>query len=229
MHMVVDFTPALVIFDEDLEFAETVKRRYGCRGYEAHLWSEASELIGKNWDIVLFKHSSSSEDRIKSWVQSRSCQSGIEIIMLAPDDILGRTAEFVPQPVTDVQRLPLNWLELDWRLHKARQRRQRLLSTSPEASRRPSPELLQDTNIDDAVEQSRITGANLPSTSVATLEELQRGHVESILLRENWNKARTARALGVNRRSLYRLIERFGLRQGSAVGQSIDSNSVSTV
>lgn len=215
MHMAVDFAPALVILDEDLEFAETVKRRYGCRGYEAHLWSEASESIEKPWDILVFKHSSSSEARIKSWVQSRSCSSGIEIIMLASDEILGRAAEFVPQPVTDLQRLPLNWLELDWRLHKARQRRQRQLGMLAETFSRPSPELLQVARTDDGAERPLVTSANLPSPSVTTLEELQRAHVRNILMRENWNKARTARALGVNRRSLYRLIERFGLKQGS--------------
>ncbi len=227
MHVVVDIAPSLVILDEDLEFAETVKRRYGCRGYEAILCSEASELVGKPWDILVFKHSSTSEARIKSLMQSCSVRSGVEIIMLAPDDILGRAAEFVPQFVTDLQRLPLNWLELDWRLHKARQRRQRQLGTFPETFGRPSPKLLQVARVGNAVEQSLVTGASLPTTSVTTLEELQRAHVQSILMRENWNKARTARALGVNRRSLYRLIERFGLKQGSAVGESIDSVAVS--
>ena len=217
MHLVVGIAPALVILDEDLEFAETVKLRYGCRGYEALLGSEASELIEKPWDILLFKHSRSSEARIKSWLQSSSCRSGIEIIMLASDEILGCAAEFVPQPVTDLQRLPLNWLELDWRLHKARQRRRQQLGMLFEPSSRPSPELSQVAKIEDPIEQNLVTGAILPAPSVTTLEELQRAHVQSILMREKWNKARTARALGVNRRSLYRLIERFGLKQGSPI------------
>lgn len=137
--------------------------------------------------------------------------------MLASDEILGCAAEFVPQPVTDLQRLPLNWLELDWRLHKARQRRRQQLGMLFEPSSRPSPELSQVAKIEDPIEQNLVTGAILPAPSVTTLEELQRAHVQSILMREKWNKARTARALGVNRRSLYRLIERFGLKQGSPI------------
>lgn len=43
------------------------------------------------------------------------------------------------------------------------------------------------------------------------LEERERLHVQRVLNRENWNRNRTAEALGVNRRSLYRLIQKHGL------------------
>lgn len=43
------------------------------------------------------------------------------------------------------------------------------------------------------------------------LEEIERAHVVEVLLREKGNKARTARALGINRRSLYRLLEKYGV------------------
>jgi DNA-binding NtrC family response regulator len=43
------------------------------------------------------------------------------------------------------------------------------------------------------------------------LSALQRAHVLDILKRERGNKARAARALGVNRRSLYRMLERYGI------------------
>lgn len=43
------------------------------------------------------------------------------------------------------------------------------------------------------------------------LAALQRAHVLEILNRERGNKARTARALGVNRRSLYRMLEKYGI------------------
>jgi DNA-binding NtrC family response regulator len=45
----------------------------------------------------------------------------------------------------------------------------------------------------------------------ASLASIERAHVVEILRRERGNKARAARALGVNRRSLYRLLERYGL------------------
>lgn len=44
-----------------------------------------------------------------------------------------------------------------------------------------------------------------------TLSLIERSHVVEILRRERGNKARTARALGVNRRSLYRLLDKYGI------------------
>lgn len=48
------------------------------------------------------------------------------------------------------------------------------------------------------------------------LEERERLHVQRVLNRENWNRNRTAEALGINRRSLYRLIQKHGLRPNKA-------------
>jgi transcriptional regulator with GAF, ATPase, and Fis domain len=60
-----------------------------------------------------------------------------------------------------------------------------------------------------------------PSTQLATrpavcqngthLEDLERDHIQRVLQTEGWNKARAARALGISRRRLYRLLERHGL------------------
>ena len=43
------------------------------------------------------------------------------------------------------------------------------------------------------------------------LEEIERAHVIDVLEREKGNKARAARTLGINRRSLYRLLEKYGM------------------
>jgi transcriptional regulator with PAS, ATPase and Fis domain len=43
------------------------------------------------------------------------------------------------------------------------------------------------------------------------LDEIERAHVIEVLERERGNKARAARALGINRRSLYRLLEKYGV------------------
>ena len=54
----------------------------------------------------------------------------------------------------------------------------------------------------------------LASTAIEdtdNLEERERLHVQRVLERENWNRNRTAEALGINRRSLYRLIQKHGL------------------
>lgn len=55
-------------------------------------------------------------------------------------------------------------------------------------------------------------------TADRSLASMERAHLIEIMRRERGNKARAARALGVNRRSLYRLLERYGLAaDGSSV------------
>ncbi|MCE9606385.1 MAG: sigma-54 dependent transcriptional regulator [Planctomycetia bacterium] len=56
----------------------------------------------------------------------------------------------------------------------------------------------------------RAAGLALDSAD-SSLASVERTHVVEVLRRERGNKARAARALGVNRRSLYRLLERYGL------------------
>jgi DNA-binding NtrC family response regulator len=67
-------------------------------------------------------------------------------------------------------------------------------------------------------------GASTPPDGVF-LADVQRTHILEILKRERGNKARTARALGVNRRSLYRLLEKYGIElpaEGAAgTGQTL--------
>ncbi len=44
------------------------------------------------------------------------------------------------------------------------------------------------------------------------LADIERAHIMEVLARERGNKARTARALGVNRRSLYRLLDKYNIQ-----------------
>ena len=46
-----------------------------------------------------------------------------------------------------------------------------------------------------------------------SLESIQRLHVVEVLARERGNKARAARKLGINRRSLYRLLEKYDIER----------------
>lgn len=48
---------------------------------------------------------------------------------------------------------------------------------------------------------------------VDNLEERERAHVLRVLEREKWSRKRAAAVLGINRRSLYRLILKYGLRK----------------
>jgi len=53
------------------------------------------------------------------------------------------------------------------------------------------------------------------------LAEVERAHIVDVLNREGGNKARTARMLGINRRSLYRLLDKYSIRwqpEGATVG-----------
>jgi DNA-binding NtrC family response regulator len=54
------------------------------------------------------------------------------------------------------------------------------------------------------------------------LASVERAHIVEILQREKGNKVRTARALGVNRRSLYRLLDKYGIR---AVAEAISAGN----
>jgi DNA-binding NtrC family response regulator len=54
------------------------------------------------------------------------------------------------------------------------------------------------------------------------LAAIERAHIVEILDRESGNKARAARALGVNRRSLYRLLDKYNIRLGKN-GPSVEA------
>jgi DNA-binding NtrC family response regulator len=57
------------------------------------------------------------------------------------------------------------------------------------------------------------------------LADVQRAHILDVLARERGNKARTARALGVNRRSLYRLLEKYHIETSESGAASGDSGA----
>ncbi len=61
------------------------------------------------------------------------------------------------------------------------------------------PEVLRPEAVDGSVQE--------PSED--ELASIQRSHIVEVLRRERGNKARTARKLGINRRSLYRLLEKY--------------------
>jgi two-component system response regulator AtoC len=54
----------------------------------------------------------------------------------------------------------------------------------------------------------------------SNLGDLERKHIEQVLNSHAWNKARAARALGISRRRLYRLLEKHGLMREMPVGHT---------
>ena len=63
-------------------------------------------------------------------------------------------------------------------------------------------------------EIDRTTATDLHSLKIVgdDLATIQRAHIIEVLRRAGGNKASTARALGINRRSLYRLLEKYDIR-----------------
>lgn len=60
--------------------------------------------------------------------------------------------------------------------------------------------------------EHRVAPANRMQSTSEKLEDLERAHVLQVLHSHDGNKARAARALGIHRRKLYRLLERFDIR-----------------
>lgn len=52
---------------------------------------------------------------------------------------------------------------------------------------------------------------NHPSEPIGSLFALQRDHITEVLQCENGNKSQAARALGIDRRKLYRLMQKHGI------------------
>lgn len=65
-----------------------------------------------------------------------------------------------------------------------------------------------------------------PANDVQKLDEIAKAHVLEMLAKHNGNKAKTARALGIHRRKLYRLLERFESMESTSDSVQ-ESNSTS--
>ncbi|MEZ6062202.1 MAG: sigma-54 dependent transcriptional regulator [Planctomycetaceae bacterium] len=69
---------------------------------------------------------------------------------------------------------------------------------------------------DSAVQSSSSEPVDIAAACHSTkLEDLERAHIIKILKRENGNKASAARVLGIHRRKLYRLLERYHIGESS--------------
>ncbi len=62
------------------------------------------------------------------------------------------------------------------------------------------------------------TAARTPAHPVATLREMERAHILAALSSENWNKSRAAKALGIERSTLYEKLKALGI-SGAGKGE----------
>jgi DNA-binding NtrC family response regulator len=56
-------------------------------------------------------------------------------------------------------------------------------------------------------------GKEAISSSVESLDELEKRHIEQILIKYQWNVSRSAKALNVDRVTLYNKIRKYDLKQ----------------
>ena len=73
------------------------------------------------------------------------------------------------------------------------------------------PPMIRLTDLPPEIAVSCAPSYGHPEMDEDSLAAIQRAHVVEVLTRERGNKARAARALGVNRRSLYRLLEKYNI------------------
>jgi DNA-binding NtrC family response regulator len=76
--------------------------------------------------------------------------------------------------------------------------------------------------IDDLPQEIVVRSSDSPRPiprDTSRLDEIEKAHIVEVLERENGNKARAARALGIHRRKLYRLLERYELHKADHQAQ----------
>ncbi|WP_146534379.1 sigma-54-dependent transcriptional regulator [Rubripirellula reticaptiva] len=81
-------------------------------------------------------------------------------------------------------------------------------SLGPGHAPRPEP-AIQTGSHTAGLDVAKVASAASPGGSIPTLDDIAKSHVLDVLARENGNKAKAARRLGIHRRKLYRLLERF--------------------
>lgn len=200
------------MIDEDSEFCDTVSRRFQRRGFvvrHATAAANVEPLDGSaNFEICLLRLGLQTETQIAELRSANLLSPNCQIVLLTTREQLENASETIPTGVSDCLAKPLIWAELDWRIARAQERVQAYCRAYVEHAASAVPAL--PTHSVAPMATGSAEGFNLD-----TLATVQRAHILEVLRREGGNKARTARALGVNRRSLYRLIEKFKIELGT--------------
>ncbi len=136
-------------------------------------------------------------------------------------NVLGITIPPLRKRIGDIELLAKQFAGPDWKIDDDVM--QRLGSYSWPGNVRQLQNALERAKVladEDRIELKNLPPAILESEpeklrgaiqSQCDLETLNHIHVEEMYARHDRNKTRTAQALGINRRSLYRLLERYGI------------------
>jgi DNA-binding NtrC family response regulator len=71
--------------------------------------------------------------------------------------------------------------------------------------------LIEASDLSDMVAAAGPPSSDRPFADLPTLDDLERRYLQHVLGVVNWNRTRAAEILGVDRRTLYRMAERFGI------------------
>lgn len=219
---------SLLVIDEDSDFVETVTRRYERRGFAVEHATSAAEASAiadeRRFSIVLLRLSATTAHQLAMLEASHALATDCQVIAIATREQLENASETIPEGVSDCFVKPLIWGELDWRIFKAQQRFLDLRHA--EATEDSGEAGIGSADLQTADPYSHATTSTIGThasgsdQTLDTLAKVQRAHILEVLKRERGNKARTARALGVNRRSLYRLIEKFQIAMNTVTSES---------
>lgn len=132
-------------------------------------------------------------------------------VSLLIDHMLGKEWSIAPDARTALEQY--QWPGNVRQLRNAIERAQ-ILANDHRITMDDLPSEVVDPHTDDT---SRTGTGPAAVTAIATdsprLQDLERAHIVEILKREHGNKARAARILGIHRRKLYRLLERYNITE----------------
>ena len=129
----------------------------------------------------------------------------------------------------DIDLLIDHLLGDDWQIEEAARRIlneyswpgnvRQLINTLDRATVLADGNLITTDDLPPDIVEGRFARRTTVPQDTSRLDEIEKAHIMEVLERENGNKARAARALGIHRRKLYRLLERFDLHTPESAGR----------
>jgi len=84
--------------------------------------------------------------------------------------------------------------------------------TNIDSNKEIAGETTQETATNETATEAQVQEIPITTTKIATLKEIEMDAIKSSIERNKWNMTTTAEELGISRMTLYRKLERYGLR-----------------